>query len=364
MADTTTTMEPATDVTMTEHAAPAATNEDEHKSKVIMNLERTIREQSQKLAAYQAEEEYKLRQNREDMRKQLQEVPNFFNAVKASLPDQEQASFNDDMIKAQTFLESVPAMDKIDMARHAPLVTVACKASGTLIAMDNLRKENQDKDLALKRALESGEEKDKELAKRQKDIDYLTQLAENRQSELEKQVKEYQDLVTRVSRHDFSAPATREYNSGIEAMRKHTASQLDTKTTIASPTTTKTATIDSTESTNQAPQLDKSNGKAPVMATGMSASERALLGGIGGVGSNGLTTTTLNASAGSAGSSSNDNSSHNGIHTMHDHVRSLRDMVLSNSKPSTQVFSVPSARGASNPDAQMSDAERILSALR
>lgn len=358
MAEATTTG-PATDVTMTEHAAPPTANADEEKSKVIMDLERTIREQSQKLAAYQAEEEYKLTQNREDMRNQLKEVPNFFNAVKASLPDQEQASFNDEMMKAQTFLESVPAMDKIDMARHAPLVTVACKASGTLLAMENLRKENQDKDLALKRSLESGEEKDKELAKRQKDIDYLTQLAENRQSELEKQVKEYQDLVTRVSRHDFSAPATREYNSGIEAMRKHTASQLDTKTTVPPATNTTNVPVP-TESTNQIPAQDKANGKAPMMATGMSASERALLGG----GSNGLTTTTLNASAGSAGSSSNDATPHNGINTMHDHVRSLRDMVLSNSKPSTQVFSVPSARGASNSDAQMSDAERILSALR
>lgn len=347
------TAEPTLDVTMTEHVAPPTANADEQKSKVIMDLERTIREQSQKLAAYQAEEEYKLTKNREDMRKQLQDVPQFFNAVKDSLPDQEQASFHDDMMKAQTFLESVPSMDKIDMARHAPLVTVACKASGTLLAMENLRKDNQDKDLALKRSLEAGEEKDKELSKRQKDIDYLTELAENRQAELEKQVKKYQELVTRVERHDFSAPATREYNSGIEAMRKHTASQLETKTKTELPTSSEPIAKESSAETT--------NGKAPVMTTGMSAAERAL---VNGVGSNGLTTTTLNASIGSAGASSNDVVSHHGMNPMHDHVRSLRNMIISNSKPSTQVFSVPSARGASNADVQMSDAERILSALR
>lgn len=321
---------------------------EDQKSKVIMDLERTIREQSQKLAAYQAEEEYKLTKNREDMRKKLETVPKFFDAIKASLPDQEQETFGEDMLKAQTFLQSVPNMDKIDMDRHAPLVTVACKASGTLLAMETLRKDNQDKDLALKRSLESGEEKDRELAKRQKDIDHLTQLAESRQAELEKQVKEYQDLVTRVSRHDFSAPAMREYNNGMEAMRKHAASKMEVVKTetpaVATDTTVKT------------------NDKAPIMASGMSATERALL--TGGATTNSLMTTTLNASAGSNEDTTKYNPNHNPPNaSMHDHVRSLREMVLSNSKPSTQIYSAQS-RGASSSDAPMTDTERILAAIR
>jgi len=383
MSESTTASTPAdamSDVVPTETRAANGTIADE-KSDYVMRMERQLREKSELLAKYEAQEELKLKGKREDLLKSAERMTPYYNAVKNSLPDHEHPEFDEHAHRAKTFLsEAVPSMNEIDMKPHESIVWLSCKASGTVIAMESLRKENQDKDVELKRSLESNEEKDGRIAKKQKDIDYLTELAESRQVALEKQVKEYQDLVARVQKHDYSlAPsgAAREYNKGLEAMRKHKdmASEHSTSTiTLPSQQAQQTPSAESklvqnTSSGNESLTTNMpANGKAPMTTqmTGMSASERAsVLNGVQGANNvQGLATTSLYASAGSSGSTSTHTTS-TPSNDIRSHMLDLRSLILCNGQASIMAHPVPSQRNnGANGDIQMSETERVMAALR
>lgn len=320
-------------------------------SELILNLQRTIHEQQSKIAAFEAHRANEHSRDKERIEKHMEDANQFFNRLSATASEHEREAFLEECAKAKTFLNSVPKMEPLDMARHAPLVAVTCKASKAFAHIDELNETVKEKDAQLKRALERTEELEQENSKMRKEHGMSVQLAEARQASLEQVIKENEEIKSRVQKHDFAMPiANREYTQALEEMRKYTESvKSGGVKTEASPTPVADSAV-------------KTNGKAP-MQTGTSAEERAAIMGAAGGGA-GLTTTTMCASAGSA-SGAGTSSEFKASQSSHvsEHVNYLSNLIMSRSTPSTNIHASAS-RGAPASDVVMSDADRVMAALR
>lgn len=323
----------------------AAPNED-NKSELILGMQKTIQEQQEKIAEFEALKALEHSRDKDKVIKHMEDTNEFFHRVTAATEEHERESFLEECAKAKTFLNSVPNMNPLDMARHAPLVAVTCKASKALAKIDTLEKNASEQQTQLKRALEQNEKLEEQCEKMRRENTLAVQLAEARQAALEEALKEKEEIKTRAINNDFSSPvANREYLKTLEELRKYQQG-------VASKQQPQAADP-------HAPATEvTSNGKAPmVMNTGHDLKDMKVEG------MSGMMTTTLSASAGGGASSSSSNPAPQAHNSMQAHVNYLSDLILSRSTPTTTIH-LGAGRGSMNPDVTMTDAERVMAALR
>ena len=231
-ADTTNTTEP---MDTTKDAAK------DTESSIIRTMQDKINELQAKTAHYEAKEAQEHAAKQEELRKNMDETNMFFNRVCSSVAESERERVMENAAKARTLLNEVPNMDTFEMAKHAPLVAITCHASQTFKKMDALEEANKATSDSLKRALEELETCKEEIVKERKISSEATQLAEARQQSLEKLSNEYQQVIARASRHDFSNPGQKQYEQALEDMKKYMHSK-NVKAEVA-PTEIKTGTV-------------------------------------------------------------------------------------------------------------------------
>ena len=322
-------------------------------SDVVRGLQTTVHEMSRRLAQYEAIEQLEETKKREQLQPLVGKAQTFVDDTNMLVAESEREQFAPDFEKAKSLYGEIATMPRADMERFQPLLVIASKASGTTDQIKELHRKLDEASTTLKRKCEENEQLSENCRKQQVTIQDVTKLSETRQAQLESTTKELQMHQARASRHDFSTPSIRQYNNGIDAMRKHVGS------------TQSHAEVHHNISTAPPPTELANNGKAPAAINNLDAAERATV--MPHMAST-LTTTTMCASAGGSSSSagSSDPPPTSTPSSMLEHVGQLSHFFMTRSTPTTSGRIPSSLRPANsqNDNSTMSDADRVLAFMR